>query len=250
MGLIIPHYSATEIQVRERAISCKREWTTARNQIMALLTDRDDSSLVIDKLCDETAEGDTAVACFYFDFAARNEQSPVNMLGSLLRQLVSGLDGIPEEVVRCFRNEKKAIGGRGLQVSGILKMFQTITTTKRTFICVDALDECVPEHRMVILESLGQIVQGSLGARIFLTGRSHVQSEVERKLNGATAFVLIEPTGDSITMYLREKLKNDTAPEMMSSALEASIMESIPEISSETYVKIGARSKLCKATSE
>ena len=45
----------------------------------------ENSSLVIDKLCDEAAEEDTAVACFYFDFAARNEQSPVNMLGSLLR---------------------------------------------------------------------------------------------------------------------------------------------------------------------
>ena len=216
---------------------------------MVLLTDWDGSSLVIDKLCDEIVEGDTAVACFYFDFASRNEQSPVNMLGSLLRQIVSGLDRIPEAVVRCFRNEKKAIGGRGLQVSGILKMFQNIIATKRTFICVDALDECVPEHRMVILESLGQIVQGSLGVRIFLTGRSHVRSEVERKLNGAAAFVLIEPTGDGITMYLREKIKNDTAPEMMSSALEAGIMESIPEISSETYVETSARAKLCKAAS-
>ena len=212
----------------------------AGNKISILLTDWDDSSLVIDKLCDEAGEDeDTTVTCFYFDFASRNEQSPVNMLGSLLRQLVSGLDGIPEAVIRSFRKQKKVIGGRGLQVSGILKMFQTITTTKRTFICVDALDECVPEHRMVILESLEQIVQGSLGARIFLTGRSHVRSEVERKLNGAAAFVLIEPTGDGITMYLREKLKSDTAPEMMSSALEASIMKSIPEISSETYVEHG-----------
>ena len=223
-----------------------REWITARNQILVLLTDWDDSSLVIDRLCDEIGEEDTAVACFYFDFASRNEQSPVNMLGSLLRQLVSGLDGIPEAVVRRFRNEKKAIGGRGLQVSGILKMFQTITTTKRTFICVDALDECVPEHRMVILESLGQIVKGSLGARIFLTGRSHVRSEVERKFDGAAAFILIEPTGDGITMYLREKLKNDTAPEMMSRALEAGIMESIPEISSETYVDHGKAMQSCR----
>jgi len=77
------------------------------------------------------------------------------MLGSLLRQLVNGLEGIPEVVVRSFRNQKKFIGGRGLQVSGILKMLLTITSTKRIFICVDALDECVPEHRMVILESPG-----------------------------------------------------------------------------------------------
>jgi len=223
---------------------------TAGNQIMVLLTDWDDSSLVIDKLCDEAGEEDedTAVACFYFDFASRNEQSPVIMLGSLLRQLVSGLDGIPEAVIRSFRKQTKVIGGRGLQVSGILKMFQAITTTKRTFICVDALDECVPEHRMVILESLGQIVQGSLGARIFLTGRSHVQSEVERKLNGAAAFVLIEPTRGGIIKYLREKLRKDTTPEMMSSTLEANIIEGIPEISSETYVETCLGAKLCKAT--
>jgi len=192
---------------------------------------------VIDKLCDEAVEEDTSVACFYFDFASRNEQPPVNMLGSLLRQLVSGLDGIPEAVVRSFRNQKKVIGGRGLQVAGILKMFQAITATKRAFICVDALDECVPEHRMVILESLGQIARESLDARIFVTGRSHIRSEVERKLGGTAAFVLIEPTDDGITGYLREKLRSDTTPEMMSSALEENILESISQLSSETYVE-------------
>jgi len=205
---------------------------------MVLLTDLDHSSLVIDRLCDEAEEEGTAVACFYFDFASRNEQSPVNVLGSLLRQLVRGLERVPESVVRSFRSQKKVIGGRELQVSGIL-MFQTISTGKRTFI-FDALDECVPEHRMVILESLGQIVRESVDTRIFVTGRSHVRSEVERRLGGAAAFVLIEPTSDSITGYLREKLKSDTTPEMMSSALEANILESISQISSETYVETGA----------
>ena len=217
--------------------------------MIVLLTDWDNSSLVIDKLCDDAVEKDTAVACFYFDFAARNQQSPVNMLGSLLRQIVGGLEGIPEVVFQGFRNEKKVIGGRGLQVSGILKMFQTITAKKRTFICVDALDECVPEHRMVILESLGQIAQGSLDTRIFLTGRSHVKSEVEGKLGGAAASVLIEPTGHGIIRYLREKLRNDTTPEMMSNALEANIMESIPPLCSETYVETSSGAKSCKATS-
>jgi len=204
---------------------------------MVFLTDRGDSSLVIDKLRDEAAEEATAVVCFYFDFAARNEQSPVNMLGSLLRQLVSGLDGIPEAVVQSFRNRKKAIGGKGLQVAGILKMFQTITATKRTFICVDALDECVPENRMVILESLEQIARESFDTRIFLTGRLQVRGEVERKFGGAAASVLIEPTGDGIIGYILEQLKSDTTPEMMSSTLEASIMETISHISSETYVE-------------
>ena len=167
------------------------------------------------------------------------------MLGSLLRQLVGGMEEIPEVVVQGFRNEKKVIGGRGLQVPGILRMFQqTITETRRTFICVDALDECVPEHRMVVLESLGQILRGSPNTRIFMTGRPHVSGEVEMRLEGAANFVFIQPAEGGVGGFLREKLRKDTTPDIMSSTLEAEIMKSIPEISSETYVGTGSKANL------
>ena len=200
---------------------------------------------MIDKLGDEAAEEDTAVTCFYFDFAARNEQSSINMLGSLLRQLVGGLEEIPKAVVQGFRNQKKVIGGRGLQVPGIVKMFQqTITATRRTFICVDALDECIPEHRVVVLESLGQILRGSPNTRIFMTGRPHVQGGVERRLGGAASFVFIQPADDGVAEFLREKLRRDTTPDIMSSTLEAEILKNILEISSETYVGTRPRPEL------
>ena len=170
------------------------------------------------------------------------------MLGSLLRQLVSRPGEIAEVVAQCFHEERRVIGGRGLQVAGILKMFQTVTATKRTFICVDALDECVPEHRVVVLESLGQILQGSRGTRIFMTGRSQVRSEVERKLDGAATFMLIRTTEDGVLRFLHEKLRKDTTPDIMSSILEAEIMKSIPEITSETYVETSARERLPRVT--
>jgi len=216
---------------------------------MVLLIGCDNSSLVIDKLCDEAPEEDSAVICFYFDFAAQNEQSPVNMLGSLLRQLVSGLEEIPEAVVQGFRNEKKVIGGRGLQVPGILRMFQqTLTATRRTFICVDALDECVPKHRMVVLESLAEILRGSPNTCLFMTGRPHVRDEVERRLCGAASSVIIQPADGGVARFLREKLSKDTTPRVMSSILEAEIMRSIPEMSSETYVGVRPRAKLALLT--
>ena len=201
-----------------------------------MLIGRDDSSLVIDKLCDEAVEGDPTVVCFYFDFAARNEQSPVNMLGSLLRQLINGQEGIPEVIAREFRKEKMSIGGRGLQASGILKMFQTIAATRRTFICVDALDECMPEHRIVVLDSLNQILQASPNTRLFMTGRPQVRSEVRRKLDEMAAFIVIRASEDGVHRFLCEKVKMDTIPDMMSSTLEGDIMKSIPAISSKTYV--------------
>ena len=207
-----------------------------KNHRIPLLIGCDDSSLVIDRLCDEAVEGDATVACVYFDFAARNEQSPANILGSLLRQLVGGEGEIPEAIAQDFRNDKRAIGGRGLQVSGALKMFQAITATRRTFICVDALDECVPEYRMVVLKVLGQIVHGSQNTRLLMTGRPNVRSEVERELGRAAAFILIRATEDGVVRFLHEKLRRDPIQNTMSSPLEGDIMRSIPAISSETYV--------------
>ena len=165
------------------------------------------------------------------------------MLGSLLRQLVSRHGEIPEAIAEGFRNDKMSIGGRGLQVSGVLKI-RAITVTRRTFICVDALDECVPEYRMVVLESLGQILQGSPSTRLLMTGRPHVRSEVERELSGAATFIFIRATKDGVLRFLREKLKKDTMPNAMSSTLEEDVMKSIPAISSETYVRTGQRAKL------
>ena len=85
-----------EIKGQGGAISCKEECITARNQRIVLLAGVDDGSLVIEKLCGEAMEEGTAVTCFCFGFATRNEQLLVNMYSSLLRQPVSGLDGIPK----------------------------------------------------------------------------------------------------------------------------------------------------------
>ena len=150
---------------------------------------------------------------------------------------------ISKEVVEDFRKDKRSIGGRGLQVSGILKMFQKISTTRRVLICIDALDEYVPKYRMVVLKCLGQMLQGSPNTRLFMTGRPHVRSEVERELGGVAAFIFIQPTKDGSLRFLREKLKEDTIPGMMSSTLKEDIMKDILAMSSETYVGIKSRLK-------
>jgi len=63
-----------------------------------MLTSRDNSSLVVDRLCDQTRGQNTAVTCFYFYFADRKEQSASSMVGSLLRQVISGMEKVPEEI--------------------------------------------------------------------------------------------------------------------------------------------------------
>ena len=68
-----------------------------------MLTCRDVSSLVVERLCDQGTGQNTTFTCFYFDFAARKEQSATAMLGSLLKQIVSGMETIPEDISRAFQ---------------------------------------------------------------------------------------------------------------------------------------------------
>ena len=205
-------------------------------QRILLLTGRHGSSVVVDYLCDQAVEEDMAVACFYYDFASRSAQSPANMLGSLLKQVLSGLEEIPVEITKKFRSQKKMIGGRRLQLPDIVKMFPAVSSLQRTFICVDAIDECVPKHQMEVLNALGQILRRSPSTRIFMTGRSHIRDVVERGLGGRATSVPIKPRDNDIVTYLGARLRKDTIPEVMDSSLEDDIMKSIPEEISESYV--------------
>ena len=198
-----------------------------------LLRNCDASSLIIDRLCDWAKGRNAAVACFYFDFAAQKEQSPTPVLSSLLKQLVCGLESIPPKIVEAFRDQKKTTGGRRLELGEILEMLQDIASSRPTFICFDALDECVAEYRRKLLESLQQILQKSPSTRIFLAGRLHVRDEVERHLAGRVVAVSITPTKDDIIRFLRAKLREDTIPDAMNSSLEEDIIKSIPETVSE-----------------
>ena len=194
---------------------------------------------MIDSLCDQARGLGAAVACFYFDFAAQQEQSSTSMLRSLLKQLVARLGEIPAEIVEAYEDEGNSIGGRRLGLPNIVKMLQTTSSTKRTFICIDAL-ECVPEHRTKLLDSLNKILQESPTTRIFVTGRPHIRPDITRRLGGRVTSLPISTKRNDIIRYLHSRLEEDTTPDAMDSSLEAEILKKIPEDVSEMYVGIKA----------
>jgi len=201
-----------------------------------LLTSCDDSSLVVDRLCDQTGGRNAAVSCFYLDFAARKEQSATNVLGSLLKQMVSGMERIPEEISRAFQQQGTTISGRRPQLGNIVRMLQVVTSLRPTFMVIDALDECSGAQRARLLNSLKQILERSTTIRIFATGRPHILAEIEKRLAGHVQSVSISPTRKDITWYLRIKLDEDEMPDVMDESLEEDILEKIPENASEMYV--------------
>ena len=230
-------YFVTEIRGLGRLLLGNKDEAQEIEEKGEVLTSCNVSSLVIDSLCNQARGQNIAVACFYFDFAAQKEQSPTNTLGALLKQILRGLKEVPEEIVRDYEDQKKVIGGRGPLLSDIVKMLQTTSSKKRTFICIDALDECVAGYRIKILNSLGQILQKSPEARIFVTGRSHIRAEIENRLSGRVATILITPRRGDVIRYLHTRLAEDTTPDAMDGSLEADILEKIPEDTSDVYVE-------------
>ena len=202
---------------------------------------------MIDSLCDQARGQNATVACFYFDFAVQKEQSLVSMMGALLKQVVCGLEEIPVEISRAYRDQKKAIGRRGLGLADSMKMLQDVLSRERTFICIDALDECVPEHRVKLLDWLSRILQESPGTRIFLTGRPHIRPEIGRRLAGSVTSLSIGSKRDDIIRYLRTRLAEDTTPDAMDSSLEAEILKKIPEEVSGMYVEAKVPARLPQA---
>ena len=198
-----------------------------------LLIDYDPSSLVIDTLCKQAVDENVTVACFYFDFATQEEQSLTTILGSVLKQVIGGLNEVPRTMVKAFWDRGRVIGGQRLALAEIVEFLQDISSSQPTFICIDALDECPARERVKLLDSLSQIVQNSPGTRIFLTGRPHIRDEVELHLAGRAATRSIIPTKGDIGIFLQAKLKQDTIPQAIDKSLEEEIIKIIPETVSE-----------------
>jgi len=191
---------------------------------------------VIDKLLDHFRRENVTVACVYCDFQDQKGQTAANMIGALTKQLVNA-NTVPTEIEEAFRKAQREVGGRGLQVSESVKLLQgALAPSERIFICIDALDEFPEKHLSQLLTSLHTISQGSTGVRLFITGRPHIRSVVEKYLPGCVQVIPFSPNSDDIREYLEMKLKHDLDSEEMSPALKADIMKRIPERIPDVYV--------------
>ena len=183
---------------------------------------------MIDDLCDKPCEEEIAIAMFYCDFRDQREQTTTNIVGAILKQLVvrgEVLDHVKQE----FQKAKNEVGGRSLRLPDMVQMLkQAVATLPRVFICIDALDECIPQHLVGLLVLLGDILHESPGTRIFLTGRPQVHAEIEKRFTGSV-IIPISPKMHDIERYLEEKLKMDTESDAMSDTLRADILRVIPQ---------------------
>ena len=178
---------------------------------------------MIDSLCDRARNEDITVVGLYCDFLSQQEQTIANIMGAVLKQLVVGRGGIPDYLREEFQKGQKEFGGRGLRLADMIEFLKiAIASLPRVFICLDALDECLPKYLPELLSSLRDIVRESPGTRIFLTGRPHVGEDIQRYFS-TVVVIPINPNMDDIRNYVEMRLDMDAEPEAMSNDLRADI---------------------------
>ena len=183
------------------------------------LTARNTSSLVIDRLCDQAMEEDIAVAWLYCDFKTQQDQTAINIMGAILKRLVGR--EIPEVIRKAFTD------GRRLLLADLMRILKAaISSLPQLFICIDGLDECLPKNLPELLESLRDIVRESPKARIFITGRPHVEEDIRRYIPEAVT-IPIRPNQDDIRNYVVMRLDRDIEHGAMSDDLRAEIVKVI-----------------------
>ena len=109
-------------------------------------------------------------------------------------------------------------------VSQILRL--SISQLNRLFLCIDALDELGPRVRLELLKVLDTEF---CTARIFLTGRPHIQSEVNSIFQGQNNPIHITANLDDVQAYLTHEIELDVEvnPDDMNKQLKQEILEAI-----------------------
>ena len=196
---------------------------------LTMLTSNKISSLVIDTLQKRTGGQNIAVVFLYCDYQAQKDQSAVNMIGGLIRQTALRGPRIPSEIISAF-DESKIEGGDSLQLPDMVKLFVKVAgSIQIVYICVDAVDEVLPQHRPEFLRALRQILQDAPNVRLFLTGRPYIRGELDKNLTKkAYAIHIVADQGD-ITRYISQKMEDDQDPGSMTEDLKNNIMKTMLE---------------------
>ena len=192
---------------------------------------------MIDTLCDAFDGENVVVACIYCDFHEHKEQSATGVLAALLKQLTAGVEPIPEEIKEAFYRAKRKVDGRALRLPEIQAMIiRSVSSLRRGFICIDALDEFPTKNRPELWDSLQHITHACPNIRLFTTGRPHIRDE-GKKYFPEFPDLSIKPTKGDIQEYVTMRLKKDPEPDAMDPELEADILTIIPDKLSGVYVQ-------------
>lgn len=141
------------------------------------------------------------IAYVYIDYQNQVQQSPVNIIASLLKQLALRV----EEAIPELQTLHKDFSSRGERPELRNLLHALISVSARflaTFVILDALDQCDENHRATLLGIIKQLTEAQV--KVFTTSRPHLR-EVREFFHNAVNIEITAETRD-IETYLRKRL--------------------------------------------
>ena len=98
----------------------------------------------------------------------------------------------------------------------------------RAFICIDATDELEPRVLQQLLKVLKDLVTNE--TRLFLTGRGHIESEIQKHLQVAQRYrATITASQHDIQEFVEQQIQEDLNPDAMNEVLAKDVANAIIE---------------------
>jgi hypothetical protein len=126
-------------------------------------------------------DGSVGIAYLYCNFRREQEQKPADLFASLLKQLIQEQPSVPESIRGLYEHHKDR-RTRPSSDEILAVLHSVIRDYSRTFIIIDALDECQVSNgvRRILLSEILDL-QARTGANLFATSRFILEIEKEFK---------------------------------------------------------------------
>lgn len=189
------------------------------------------TSIVIDhlttKFIHDLENLNTGVAYVYFSYRQSDEKAD-DLLFSLLKQLAQIRSSLPDCVTALYEQHKDKGSRPSLEV--ITSTLQSVISTySRTFIVIDALDEC-PNINDCRMRFLAEILSLRYKSKVNIFATSRPNAEIAKQLEGST-FIEICAREEDVRKYLvgnMVRLPNFVFEDVkLKSDIEAMIIDSV-----------------------
>lgn len=169
---------------------------------------------------EDKIQGENIGICYaYFDYKNQARQTALNIVASLVKQLVSYVDDILPElyhIYQTFRSRDKS-----LDFDDLSRVLQAVSKVLRTsFIVLDALDECEKKQRWILLDFVSQLPASDF--KIFTTSRPYLR-DIQEHFDQVPKIDIVSQTQD-IRAYIKKRLDRELT---RSPGLKTEIVETI-----------------------
>ena len=193
------------------------------------------ASIVVDHLKTCFPGDETGHAFLYCIYKRQENQGVDNLLASLLGQLALWKKSIIPEAIREWYNKHLEGGNSGLSRNEIRgALCSIIRTYSRTFIIIDALDECKTDQiRNELLSEIYKLQEGS-DVRLMVTFRPSIEPEPPSSMTKLE----IRAYKEDIEQYLSSRISELRTVVRRSNELQRKVKDRISTLVDGMYVRL------------